>query len=167
VTIFSWTLPPLTVEVDTSSSDVSEHDLLLGDRLVTGVLLSLFCDRRAEDDDPIPSGDGDRRGWWADEFLPVEGDKYGARLWLLDRAVRRADVPPRAEEFCREALAWMLEDLVAARIEIAAELGLVHGAAALLTAIEVFRPDGTSVGFRFSHIWDAAAGASPGEVTTP
>jgi phage gp46-like protein len=77
-----------------------DSDLASDHGLTTAVLLSLFTDRRAEDDDTPPSGDdSDRRGWWADEFAEVEGDKIGSRLWLLDRSKRTADVALRAEQY--------------------------------------------------------------------
>jgi phage gp46-like protein len=60
----------------------------------------------------------DRRGWWADEFAAVEGDRIGSRLWLLDRSKRTNETVLRAKQYVREALAWMLEDKVVASIDV-------------------------------------------------
>src|SRR5262245_49969605 len=87
---------------------IADDDLALDEGLRTAVILSLYTERRAEPDDDIPSGDGDRRGWWADEFAPVAADRMGSRLWLLDRSAQRSDLARRAEEYIREGLAWML-----------------------------------------------------------
>lgn len=141
-------------------------DVAADDGLRTAVLMSLFTDRRAEDDDPTPAedreGEGDRRGWWADEFNQVDGDRMGARLWLLDRSKRTEDVPRRAEELVREALAWMLEDRVTNRIDVVA----MASDAALLMTVTLYRPQGDPVTFRFKHVWDGELlpDAEPGAV---
>lgn len=128
---------------------IVDDDLGADDGLRTAVLLSLFTDRRAEEDDAIPSEDGERRGWWADQFAQVEGDLIGSRLWLLDRSTRREDLIPRAEEIAREALAWMLEDKVAESIDVTAE---AEGNR-LAFAITIHRPEADPASFRFWHVW--------------
>jgi phage gp46-like protein len=128
---------------------VASDDLATDAGLRTAVLLSLFTDRRAEDDDALPADDGDRRGWWADELAATEGDLMGSRLWLLDRSTRRVDVARRAEEFVREALAWMLEDKVTSRIDVDVETGTQE----LLIAVALHRPQADPVSFRFAHVW--------------
>src|SRR5579875_2938906 len=64
--------------------------LARGDDLITSVAISLFTDRIANADDPIPDGSTDPRGWWGDldETYPI-----GSRLWLLDRSKATPDVP--------------------------------------------------------------------------
>ena len=132
---------------------IEDDDIAIDPGLRTAVLLSLMLDRRAEDDDVLPSDDGDRRGWWADELAAVEGDLVGSRLWLLDRSKRREDIVRRADEMVREALAWMLEDRVAASLDVEIELG----ARELLIGVTVHRPTGDPVTFRFAHVWAGEA----------
>lgn len=105
-------------------------DLAAGRDLETAVVLSLFTDRLALPDDNLPDpSDGDRRGWWADWNARVsqtalaarDPGPIGSRLWLLSREKQTKDVRRRAEDYAREALAWMLEDEVADAIDIAAE----------------------------------------------
>lgn len=137
----------------TRDADLSmiDDDVASDRGLVTAVLLSLYTDRRANDDDVPPSGDPtDRRGWWADEFLPVEGDKYGSRRWLLDRSKRTNDTARLAAEYDREALAWMLEDRVVASIDVQTEAT----AKALLEVITLHRPGKDPLSLRFQHAWD-------------
>lgn len=141
---------PSTGTVDLA---VVGDDLASDEGLETAVLLSIFTDARANPDDTLPSDDGDLRGWLGDEFADVEGDRFGSRLWLLSRAARRADVLPLAEQYVTEALAWMVTDGVARSVEVVPEFGTVGGAAALLLGVTVYKPDGTAVGFRFSHVW--------------
>jgi phage gp46-like protein len=94
-------------------------DLASGRDLETAATISLFTDRLAHVDDRLPDPtEDDRRGWWAD--WDHEGGPIGSRLWLLSREKETEDVRLRAEEYCREALQWMLDDDVADSIEVSA-----------------------------------------------
>jgi phage gp46-like protein len=95
-------------------------DLETDDGPHTAVLLSLFTDALAHDDDVLPDIDqqGSRRGWWADTDAP-EGP-LGSRLWLLVREKETEDVRLRAEFYAREALQWMIDDEFADRIDVTA-----------------------------------------------
>lgn len=139
----------------TGDADLSrvnlDADLATDEGLMTAVMLSLFLDRRAEPDDKPPSGDArDRRGWWADQFAVVPGDRYGSRLWLLARAKRTNETALRAKEFIREALAWMIDDRVAAGVDVTTEVT----STALLYTVGLQRPGRDPVFFRFAHTWD-------------
>ncbi len=143
----------LTWSNTTGDADLSmiDSDLASDRGLMTAVVLSLFTDRRAETDDQPPSGDArDRRGWWADQFAEVLGDRIGSRLWLLDRSKRTNETKLRAIEYVREALAWMIEDRVVASIDVTVEFE----GANLVIAGALQRPGRDPVSFRFSHVWD-------------
>lgn len=130
---------------------IAGADLERDSGLETAVIISLFTDRRAEADDILPDGSDDRRGYWGDQYAEVEGDLLGSRLWLLDREKQLPGVVQRAKQYAEEALAWLVEDGVAAKVIVTAEiprpgmLGLV---------IEIHKPDGQQLGFRFSNLWD-------------
>lgn len=144
----------LTWFIAEGNADLSiiDSDLASDRGLETAVLLSLFTDRRAEDDDTPPSGDpNDRRGWWADQFSAVEGDRIGSRLWLLDRSVITGETARRAEEYVREALAWMLEDRVVESVGVEIETTKKD----LFIRVTLARPGKDAVSFRFAHVWDA------------
>lgn len=127
-----------------------DGDLAVDRELSTAVVISLFTDRRAEDDDIPPSGDPtDRRGWWGDQYALVLGDKIGSRLWLLDRAKRTRETALRAKEYALEALAWLLEDLVVSEVEVSTEMT----ERALLIGVGLQRPGRDPVFFRFAHAW--------------
>ena len=87
--------------------------------LETAVLMSLFTDRRVEDDD-LPPGEFDRRGWWGDA-LSETGDEIGSHLWLLSREKQIPSVLVRAEGYAQESLAWMVNDGVVRETEVMAE----------------------------------------------
>lgn len=102
-------------------------DLATDAGLTTAVILSVFTDRRAHADDVLPGaaqGSGqsaNRRGSWHDNVLPITGDLEGARLWLLSRNKRTPDVLARAREYAEEALAWLVDDGIAARVVATAD----------------------------------------------
>lgn len=144
----------LTWDEQQGAADLSliDNDLASDRGLETAVLLSLFTDRRAQPDDQPPSGDpNDRRGWWADELAAVEGDRIGSRLWLLDRSVNSNETARRAEEYAREALAWMIED----RVVSAVDVEINTSGKGLLIGVALQRPGRDAVSFRFAHVWDA------------
>ena len=57
-------------------------DLELDEGLRSAILLSLFSDARAQPGDVAE--DEDPRGYWGDAL--TEGDRFGSRLWLLERS---------------------------------------------------------------------------------
>jgi len=102
---------------------LSGADLASESGMRAAVIVSLFSDRRAERDDVLPGAphDTDRRGWWADAWPEVSGDRIGSRLWLLSREKQTADVLQRARGYAEEALAWLVEDGAALAVEVDAE----------------------------------------------
>ena len=118
--------------------------------LVRAVIISLFTWRRALPDDPLP---GDQRmGWWGDSFSPVVGDRIGSRLWLLSREKLTAQTIERAREYSSEALAWLVEDGVASRVEVEAER---QGLSTIALACRIYRAaGGAPVDLRFSNVWE-------------
>lgn len=132
---------------------VEANDVVRDEGLTTAILLSLFTDRRAESGDVLPDAETARRGWWADAVPVVEGDRIGSRLWLLARAKQSAETLSRAKDYAAEALAWLIEDLIAERVEVTASfprggmLGLV---------IDIYRPGQENpIRYRYDAIWAA------------
>lgn len=77
-----------------------------GNEVLTDIIVSLFTDARASDDDILPDGATDKRGWWGDSF---RDKKIGSRLWLLSREKQLSSVLKRAQEYAEESLAWMIK----------------------------------------------------------
>lgn len=149
----------LTYDNTTGLMDLrlEEDDLAQDEGLETAVLVALFLDRRANDDDVLPLAEAeDRRGSWADQFPLVEADKIGSRLWQLARAPLIASTGHDAEEFSREALQWMIDDDVARDIEITAETDGQR----LTLSLVINRPNGDAVSFAFGHVWDGVAASA-------
>ena len=121
--------------------------LQTGGDVVTAMLISVFTDRVANLDDSIPDGTTDPRGWWADE------SKYpiGSRLWLLSREKQLDRVPQLAQDYCREALQWMLDDGVVASFDISAAW---VRASMLGVQITAHRTNGGPVSLKFAAAWN-------------
>lgn len=133
---------------DGSEADwiVVPGDLLQGDDLQTAIYISLFTDRLAHDDDQI---DGtDRRGWWGDT-----GEEYqiGSRLWLLRRQKLTPQVAGKAEDFCLEALQWLLDDSVVSSITVQSRMVYPR---TLLLGITWQEPGKTMQSVKYSWVWE-------------
>lgn len=136
--------------------EIENNDLVGDDGLQTAVVISLFTDARCNEDE-LPAEDSSRRGWWGDMFPTADGDQIGSKLWLLKREKRTRDVLNRAEEYCNEALAWMLEDGIAESVVTAASY---DPSGTMLLAVSIQRPDANEKTFRFKVKWDAEANRS-------
>lgn len=131
-------------------------DLERDDGLETAVIISLFTDRRASAEQIPPEYEqDDLRGYWGDITNASATDQTGSLLWLLSREKELPQTLSRAEQYCRDALSWMIDDLVAARIEVAASYS---SRGVMLLLIDIYRPTGQSVRYRYSYEWSAQAG---------
>lgn len=134
---------------------LSGFDLARDDGLETAVIISLFTDRRASPEQiPVELPQDDLRGYWGDISNATPSDQTGSQLWLLAREKQLPQVLGRAQQYCREALTWMIEDLVATRVEVTAEF-IAQGW--MLILVDIFRPTGSPVRYRFNYEWAAQA----------
>jgi phage gp46-like protein len=130
---YAWTLDgsPLTLAGQNPWDVVPSDPSKLTTSLRALVVASLFSDRRAATDDVLPSDAGDppnRGGWWGDTYSgeaagteSASGDLFGSRLWLLRRARATMENVERAKRYAEEALAWLVEDGIAERVDVTAE----------------------------------------------
>lgn len=122
----------------------ADHDIK------TAVLLSLFTDRRAEQDDVLPDESASRRGWWGDALNPR---RIGSRLWLLGREKQLREVVIRAREYAEESLAWLVEEGIAKRVIVTAEI-LQAGWIGLVVRVE--RERAAPASYRYQFAWHNA-----------
>ncbi len=137
-----------------ASLTVVGDDLATDEGLETAVIISLFTDRRADESDILPLGEAYRRGWWGDTYPEIEGDKIGSKLWLLSREKQLPEVMRRAEQYARESLQWLIDDKVATDVTVIAtnpSMGV------LFLQIDITRPAGNAITFRYDYNWAAQA----------
>ena len=131
-------------------------DLERDDGLETAVIISLFTDRRASAEQIPPEyPQDDLRGYWGDITNASATDRTGSLLWLLAREKELPQTLSRAEQYCREALAWMIGDQVSTKIEVSASY-ISRGWMQLV--IDIYRPTGQAVRFQYNYEWSAQAG---------
>ena len=136
-----WNGTGADIALDTSG------DLVRDDGLRTAIIISLLTDRRADDDDIIPDGSNNRRGFFLNPTL-------GSKLWLLSREKNLPVVINRARQYVREALAWLTDLRIAQKLDITVES---VNQETLGIQIQIHRPQGDEVDFRFDYLWQAEA----------
>lgn len=122
-------------------------DLQAGDDLFTAVLISLFTDATASDDDVIPDGSNDPRGWWGDIGETVG---IGSKLWLRDRSKQTALTLELVRNDIVEALQWLIDDQVAASVTVTAEWSRPGFLGSLII---ITRTDGSLASMQFDWAW--------------
>jgi phage gp46-like protein len=141
----NWTAAGFGADARIVAGDLSREN-----ELRTAVVVSLFSWRRANPDDTLPTEDEDPQGWWGDSYPVINGHKIGSRLWLLRREKLTQRVIARANEYCREALQWMIDDKVASAIDVVVER---NGIDRLDISVTIYRNGGGTVELRFSDAW--------------
>lgn len=137
---------------------ISGGQLVTDDGLRTAILISLFTDARANDDDPLPEPGADRRGWWGNAFPANDdlSDELGSKWWLLARSKATADVLRRAEESARGALQWIVAAQIAAAVSVQVERQDDGPTTRLAVAVILTRPTGPARD-RYDFVWEASA----------
>lgn len=124
--------------------------------LATAVELALFSDRRCPPDHPLAklADDGDLGGWWGNS-VDLRADlgeaELGSLLWLLERAALTDDIVRWAQALAEEALAPIVVQGAAAKIEVTAERA---GGSRLNLWVNLFARDGSAIYSRkFEILW--------------
>lgn len=119
------------------------------DPLTRAVVISLFTHQRADPDDnaDVPMG------WWGDTWPMVANDRYGSKLWLLQRSKLTNALVNTVRNYMREALQWMQDDGVVSRIDIEIQR---TGINELGNKIVLWRRDGP-VTISFNDLWSVIA----------
>lgn len=123
------------------NEDLDSNDIEEGIR--TSVLLSLYVDQRAEEDE-LEEGQSNK-GWWGDMF---EDEPMGSKLWLLERQKITTDVLNRCADFTRECLAWLIKDGIADTVSVNVSLSGQN----IITQIDIKR-DEESFKYKFDDLW--------------
>ncbi len=101
----------------------SKTSLKADKHLATAVVICLFTNKRAYDDDVLPYSHEDRQGWWADS-IDVKREEYerelGSRLWLIQRTKFDDNLRLFVEEEAKAALSVLIEQGAVAKIEVKA-----------------------------------------------
>jgi phage gp46-like protein len=122
------------------------------DALTRAVVISLFTWRRAGPDDDVDHP----TGWWGDTYPTIQNDRIGSRLYQLRRTTLTNQLVVLVRGIIREALQWMTDDGVAARVDILAER---LNKDRLALGITIYQRDGTRHNLNFDDIWSELNGS--------
>lgn len=129
-------------------------DLLREKGLSTAVEMSLYTDRRADNEDPFDNED--KRGWWGDQF--ETNDEIGSKLWLLNRASTKQQNIIFAKGYIKEALQWMIDDGVVVSIDIDVfrqdRYGIEGQGDILAARMRFYNNDGTTKVIKYNDLWE-------------
>ncbi|MEO1739812.1 hypothetical protein RB531_5328 [Salmonella enterica subsp. enterica serovar Typhimurium] len=90
-----------------------------------------------------------------DTWPAVQNDRIGSRLYLLKRRKLTNKTPQDAREYMQQALAWMTDDGVAARIDVTSER---TGTDTLAAGVTIYQRDGVIHNITFDDIWSKLNG---------
>ena len=122
-------------------------DLLGAVNLRTSIGISLFTDRRTDDDDTIPNAGG-----WSGDAIRREGeDLLGSKLWLLRSEKTLDSVLIRARKYVEQSLQWLLDDNVARTLAVqTAYISKPKGIMTIVVDVERF----SGLNEKFSYVWN-------------
>lgn len=129
--------------------------------LHTAVIIALFTDKRIAKDHPLfyLVEDGDQRGWFGDGVdvrRDLFEDDMGSLLWIFERAHLNEDIRRWVEIVAMEALATLINQGVAARINVQAERELNR----VNLFVQIYGNDGNKLyDQKFGDIWAQTASA--------
>lgn len=114
----SESVPGLVETVGYYDIDIADNgDLELETGFNTNLLMSVFCERRAESYEvALPNM---RRGWWGNETNDEVGFQIGSKLWLLDQARLTTGNINLAQQYAQQGLGWLITDGLAKGVSVA------------------------------------------------
>lgn len=132
---------------------LADHVLDTDRELVTAVAVALFTHRTADEEDEIPDGTADRRGWWGDaDAQELHGGwPIGSRLWLISREKQTEETRQRAEEYIHEAIAPFVELGAVSAYDLDVDWFAHERLGAVIT---LYRGPQHSIEVRFETLWD-------------
>lgn len=128
--------------------NIKDGDLESDEGMETAIAISLFTDRRVNEED-LPPGHSDKRGWWGDMFSEVDQDKIGSRLWTIFPGKTTQETLRKSEDYSTEALQWMIDDGIVDAINVSSSY---NESKHLNSQLSVTRPDGRTS--RWDVLWD-------------
>ena len=83
-------------------------DIKKTDSLDTALLMSVFCEKRADESEVI---NVDRRGGdWSNALNDVQDYEIGSKLWLLNQSRSSQENILLGKNFIEEGLNWLIDD---------------------------------------------------------
>lgn len=120
------------------------------------IWVSLFTDVLADAGDMTPDLGPDRRGWWADGGKAIR-DRMGSLIWLHMREKRTERARLAIETAARDSLQWLIDDGIAASIDVTATF-IDEPRDALRLDVVTVEPNGVRRDWAVDLLWAGIAG---------
>lgn len=139
-----------------------DGDFAISDGLESPIVVSLFSDRRAFDDevgDPLR-----RRGWLGNDLLGVPNDNFGSGIWLYEQARTNQETILGVESEARQALEWMVDEslITHSAVAVTFQPDLSTRTRLLMMNIQLFQSDGNVT----DQAWVLADNTAQGALAT-
>lgn len=131
------------IDLKLKANSSFQFDLELGDSdiasesaLETAVIISLFTDKRVNDE----------RGFFGDS---LESEPWGSKIWTLQREKLTDQTKKKLEDYAKESLQWLIDDKIAKKITVESE---IVKPARINLLVKIYKGDSVS-DHRFDNIW--------------
>jgi phage gp46-like protein len=129
----------------------TDGDFTLTDGLDTALILSVYCERRADASEV--STPNLQRGWWGNLFSLKQNFEQGSKLWLLYQSRNTQLTLNRAIAYAQDAFSWMVEDGLLDNVEVNGEM-IAQGIKIIVT---LYRSQNIVGNFAYD-LWDNTKG---------
>jgi phage gp46-like protein len=126
-----------------------------GGLLEAAIWVSLFSDAMADPEELTPELGADRRGWWFDTDSPPDF-RMGSLLWLHMREKKTEAARLAIENTAAAAVQWLVEDGLAASVEVTAEW-IDEPRDALRLVVTTTEPNGVRRDWKVDLLWGGIA----------
>lgn len=123
--------------------------LVLDDGIENYVLISLFTNARASDNDVLPDELTDKQGFWGDVLNEFS---IGSKLWLLQRERIGNRLLTLAKQYAEESLQWMIDDGIIDSVAIKVSRDPVEKNRIVFSG-EIIKIDKGKLGFAYFYNW--------------
>lgn len=129
----------------------ADGDILTADAFNTALLMSLFCERRAQASEvPAPEN---RRGWIGNESDP-DGFEIGSKLWLHEQSRITKTSLQDIVTSGSNGLQWLVNDNIITSFNVYASLSNDN----ILITVEIYRPN-SEVEYKYFNFWSNTGAA--------
>ena len=144
--------------INSGIADISiESGDILGDEsLYSSILISLFTDKRADNEDELPveykvgADLPDLRGYFGDA---LEKESMGSKLWLLKREKQLLQVLVLAKQYAEESLQWLVRGNYCKEVTVDVA-GSTQGLLQLKVSISLHEDQRLFVGLNKNFNWN-------------